>query len=155
MVLLSDRHPIDLTIGQELPPTFHYAWVILACLSAVRFMDRWSDEDVRRTIQQLDAGELMKLSDASLPIEVQRVANNIPRGKLALLGTVGRGPCHRWARIRLVSEEILYRLGHSGDEIVDRLSRWFLLVVVALISDVTKMLYKPPLLNIHNIRLLQ
>ena len=30
MVLLSDKHPIDLTIGQELPPTFHYAWVILA-----------------------------------------------------------------------------------------------------------------------------
>ena len=29
MVLLSDTHPIDLTIGQELPPTFHYAWVIL------------------------------------------------------------------------------------------------------------------------------
>ena len=29
MVLLSDKHPIDLTIGQELPPTFHYAWVIL------------------------------------------------------------------------------------------------------------------------------
>ena len=30
MVLLSDKHPIDLTIGQELPPTFHYAWVILS-----------------------------------------------------------------------------------------------------------------------------
>ena len=29
MVLLSDKHPIDLTIGQELPSTFHYAWVIL------------------------------------------------------------------------------------------------------------------------------
>ena len=29
MVLLSDKHPINLTIGQELPPTFHYAWVIL------------------------------------------------------------------------------------------------------------------------------
>ena len=28
VVLLSDKHPI-LTIGQELPPTFHYAWVIL------------------------------------------------------------------------------------------------------------------------------
>ena len=29
MVLLSEKHPIDITIGQELPPTFHYAWVIL------------------------------------------------------------------------------------------------------------------------------
>ena len=32
MVLLSDKHPIDLTIGQELPSTFHYAWVILQLL---------------------------------------------------------------------------------------------------------------------------
>ena len=29
VVLLSDKHPIDITIGQELPPPFHYAWVIL------------------------------------------------------------------------------------------------------------------------------
>ena len=49
-----------------------------ARLSAVRFMDRWSDADVRRTIQQLEAGELVKLSNASLPIEVQRAADNVP-----------------------------------------------------------------------------
>ena len=35
MVLLSDKHPIDLTIGQELPPTFHYAWVILELLQII------------------------------------------------------------------------------------------------------------------------
>ena len=39
MVLLSDKHPINLTIGQELPPTFHYAWVIL-CASHVLVLPR-------------------------------------------------------------------------------------------------------------------
>ena len=40
MVLLSDKHPIDLTIGQELPPTFHYAWVILRA-AASNFNSYW------------------------------------------------------------------------------------------------------------------
>ena len=41
MVLLSDKHPIDLTIGQELPPTFHYAGVILPWLG------RWTTDYLR------------------------------------------------------------------------------------------------------------
>ena len=41
MVLLSDKHPIDLTIGQELPPTFHYAWVILPSQSRVGTGGPW------------------------------------------------------------------------------------------------------------------
>ena len=49
-----------------------------AYVSAVRFMGRWSDGDVCRASQQIDAGEFRKLSDASLPIEAQRVANNVP-----------------------------------------------------------------------------
>ena len=40
MVLLSDKHPINLTIGQELPPTFHYAWVILSTLRSGRSYHR-------------------------------------------------------------------------------------------------------------------
>ena len=43
MVLLSDKHPIDLTIGQELPPTFHYAWVILEA-AAIQIVETWTPE---------------------------------------------------------------------------------------------------------------
>ena len=49
-----------------------------ACLSAVRFMDGWSDEYVRRAIRELDAGKFINVSDASLSIDVQRMANKDP-----------------------------------------------------------------------------
>lgn len=38
-----------------------------AALSAVRFMDRWSDTDVRRTIARLDAGEVVDIDTAPAP----------------------------------------------------------------------------------------
>ena len=49
-----------------------------AALSAVRFMDQWSDDDVRRTIAQLDAGEVVEIDDASLPIDAQRPMTRVP-----------------------------------------------------------------------------
>ena len=49
-----------------------------AALSAVRFMDQWSDDDVRRTIAQLDAGEVVEIDDASLPIDAQRPMARVP-----------------------------------------------------------------------------
>ena len=47
-----------------------------AALSAVRFMDRWSDDDVRRTIARLDTGEVVEIDDASVPINVERTTNS-------------------------------------------------------------------------------
>ena len=47
-----------------------------AALSAVRFMDQRSDDDVRRTIERLDAGEVVEIEDASMPIEFKRPARN-------------------------------------------------------------------------------
>ncbi len=49
-----------------------------AALSAVRFMNRWSDDDVRRAITRLDAGEVVEIDDASLPIDVQRATSDVP-----------------------------------------------------------------------------
>ena len=49
-----------------------------AALSAVRFMNRWSDDDVRRAIARLDAGEVVEIDDASLPIDVQRATSDVP-----------------------------------------------------------------------------
>ena len=43
-----------------------------AALSAVRFMSRRSDEDVRRMIKRLDAGETVDIDDASLPLESEQ-----------------------------------------------------------------------------------
>ena len=48
-----------------------------AVLSAVRFMDRWSDEDVRRTIARLDAGEVVEIEDGSLPIDADRATGRV------------------------------------------------------------------------------
>lgn len=50
-----------------------------AALSAVRFMNRWSDDDVRRAIARLDAGEFVEIDDASLPIDVQRATSDVPK----------------------------------------------------------------------------
>ena len=47
-----------------------------AALSAVRFMDRWSDDDVRRRIARLDAGEVVDIYDGSLPIDVDRATSS-------------------------------------------------------------------------------
>ena len=49
-----------------------------AALSAVRFMGRSSDDDVRRTIARLDAGEVVEIGDASLPIDVKRPTGSAP-----------------------------------------------------------------------------
>ena len=49
-----------------------------AALSAVRFMDGRGDDDVRRTIARLDAGEVVEIVDASLPIEFERAARSAP-----------------------------------------------------------------------------
>ena len=49
-----------------------------AALSAVRLMGRSSDDDVRRTIARLDAGEVVEMDDASLPIDVKRIADAAP-----------------------------------------------------------------------------
>ncbi len=49
-----------------------------AALSALRFMDRRGDDDVRRTIARLDAGEVVEIEDASLPIEFERAATSAP-----------------------------------------------------------------------------
>ena len=59
MVLLSDKHPIDLTIGQELPPTFHYAWVILA---------RAAEGDLQPTVQSTFNGSRRKQNFVGFPI---------------------------------------------------------------------------------------
>ena len=48
-----------------------------AALSAVRFMGRWSDDDVRRTIARLDAGEVVEIDDTSLPIDVERATGSV------------------------------------------------------------------------------
>ena len=40
-----------------------------AALSAVRFMDGWSESDIRQTMGRLDDGEIVEIDDASLPIE--------------------------------------------------------------------------------------
>ena len=47
-----------------------------AALSAVRFMGRWSEHDVRRTIARLDAGEVVEIDDASLPIDLERAPSS-------------------------------------------------------------------------------
>ena len=53
MVLLSEKHPIDITIGQELPPTFHYAWVILDSLPVEGFnLAQHIEQIERRFINQ-------------------------------------------------------------------------------------------------------
>ncbi len=39
-----------------------------ACLSAVRFMDQWTNDEVRQTILQLDAGALVTLSRSQLQL---------------------------------------------------------------------------------------
>ena len=49
-----------------------------AALSAVPFMDQWRDDDVRRTIARLDAGEVVEIDDASLPIDAQRATIRVP-----------------------------------------------------------------------------
>lgn len=49
-----------------------------AVLSAVRFMGRWSDDDVRQTIARLDAGEVVEIDDASLPIDVSEATSSVP-----------------------------------------------------------------------------
>ena len=49
-----------------------------AALSAVRFMDRWSDDDVRQTIARLDAGEVVVIEDSSLPIDVKQATSSVP-----------------------------------------------------------------------------
>ena len=48
-----------------------------AALSAVRFMGQWSDDDVHRTIARLDAGEVVEIDDASLPIDVERTTSSV------------------------------------------------------------------------------
>ena len=55
-----------------------------AALSAVRFMDRWSDGDVRRTIGRLDAGEVVEINDASLPIDVEQATSSVSRSRRTL-----------------------------------------------------------------------
>ena len=35
-------------------------------------MDRWSDDDVRRTIGRLDAGEVVEINETSLPMDVEQ-----------------------------------------------------------------------------------
>ena len=57
MVLLSDKHPIDLTIGQELPPTFHYAWVILTL--SVLEADMRDAETLTMSAKELDRLEII------------------------------------------------------------------------------------------------
>ena len=49
-----------------------------AVLSAVRFMGRRSDDDVRGMIARLDAGEVVAIDDASLPIDVNRTTSSVP-----------------------------------------------------------------------------
>ena len=49
-----------------------------AVLSAVRFMGQRSDDDVRRMIAQLDAGEVVAIDDASFPIDVNRTTSSVP-----------------------------------------------------------------------------
>ena len=49
-----------------------------ASLSALRFMGQWSDDDVRRTIARLDAGEVVEIDDSLLPIDVERATGNDP-----------------------------------------------------------------------------
>ena len=58
-----------------------------ACLSALRFMDCWSDEEVCRIIGQLDAGELVTLSDVVRP----RVDGNAPSVKRSAQGSLFSG----------------------------------------------------------------
>ena len=49
-----------------------------AALSVVRFMGQWSDDDVRRTIVRLDAGEVVEIDDASLPIDAEQTRSSAP-----------------------------------------------------------------------------
>ena len=49
-----------------------------AVLSAVRFMGRRSDDDVRGMIARLDADEVVAIDDASLPIDVNRTTSSVP-----------------------------------------------------------------------------
>ena len=49
-----------------------------ATLSAVRFMERCSDAAVRRTFARLDAGEVVEIDDASLPINAERTTSDVP-----------------------------------------------------------------------------
>lgn len=64
-----------------------------AALSAVRFMNRWSDDDVRGAIARLDAGEVVEIDDASLPIDVQRATSDVPEaGVLFPTRRLGRPP---------------------------------------------------------------
>ena len=58
-------------LSMELNPEY-------AALSAVRFMGRWSDNDVRQTIARLDAGEVVEIDDASLPVDVNVATKGVP-----------------------------------------------------------------------------
>ena len=49
-----------------------------ASLSAMRFMDGWSDENVRRALQQLDARKFVNVTNASASLEGQRMAHTDP-----------------------------------------------------------------------------
>ena len=49
-----------------------------ACVSAVRFMHGWSDEDVRRAIQQINAGKFLNVTNASASLEGERMTHTDP-----------------------------------------------------------------------------
>ena len=49
-----------------------------AVLSAVRFMAGWGDDDVRRTIARLDAGEVVEIAEAMLPIDSKQATTDRP-----------------------------------------------------------------------------
>ncbi len=53
-----------------------------AVLSAVRFMDQWNDDDIRRTIARLDAGEVVELPRASLPLHPQPPEGSTPETRV-------------------------------------------------------------------------
>ena len=55
-----------------------------AALSALRFMDRWSDEAVRRSIKGLDEGTVVEVDNASLPVDVLPATNDNPEASFLL-----------------------------------------------------------------------
>ena len=82
-----------------------------AALSAVRFMNRWSDDDVRRAIARLDAGEVVEIDDASLPIDVQRATSDVPEAGVTLSHDEAGPP----ARLTPMWQFPRHERGPSGD----------------------------------------
>ena len=73
-----------------------------AALSAVRFMDRWSDDDVRRAVAQLDTGKVIEIADVSLPINAKRARGRPPAGGPLL--SLGRPNVREWIHVTCGSE---------------------------------------------------